>query len=140
MSGGEPPTASSFEVVRSVYAAAAGGDPEAFLAHFDDDAVVEQWPGLPWVNASGQANIRAFAERASSYISSRQHIDELFIAGDEVVAIGRSRGEAVRTGRGFDVRIVHRWLVRDGRIRRWELLVDTGPLLDALDERDARAE
>lgn len=131
MSSSEP---SSFAVVRAAYEAGARGDGDAFLALFAEEAVVRQWTGLPWVPESGVCPIGVFAQRAGAYIRSQQTIDELFIDGDDVVAIGRSRGEAVRTGRTFDVRIVHRWRVRRDRIQLWDLTVETEPLLAALEE------
>ena len=129
-SGATP--AQSLDVVQAAYDASGCGDGAAFLALFAEGAVVQQGAGLPWVTVPEGEPFEQFASRAGSYIRSRQTIDEMFASGDDVIVIGRSRGEAVRTGKQFDVRIVHRWTVRDGLIHRWQLMVEQAPLLEAL--------
>jgi ketosteroid isomerase-like protein len=121
------------ETVREAYAAFARGDPDGLVDLFAPDAVIEQWDGVPWGGrADGIAAIREFVTNVGAHIRSRAEADELYVSGDDVVAIGRSRGTALRTGAPFDVRIVHVWRVRDGKIVYWRLLVETAPLLAAL--------
>jgi ketosteroid isomerase-like protein len=124
----------SVEIVRQAYAAFGRGDPDGFLGLFADDAVIEQWDGFPWGRrAVGSVQIREFAEAAGRHIRSHAQADELFVAGEDILAIGRSRGVAVATDKPFDVRIVHRWQVTDGRITLWHLFVEAQPLLTALE-------
>lgn len=118
--------------MQAAYDASGRGDGAAFLALFAHGAVVQQGAGVPWVTAPEGEPVEQFAARAGSYIRSRQTIDEMFASGEDVIVIGRSRGEAVRTGKRFDVRIVHRWTVRHGLIHRWQLMVEQAPLLEAL--------
>ncbi len=129
-SGATP--AQSVDVVRAAYDASGRGDGAAFLALFAGGAVVQQGAGVPWVTVPDGEPVEEFAARAGSYIRSQQTIDEMFTSGEDVIVIGRSRGEALLTGKLFDVRIVHRWTVRDGLIHRWQLMVEQTPLLEAL--------
>jgi ketosteroid isomerase-like protein len=125
----------ALETVREAYAAFARGDSDGFVDLFAPDAVIEQWDGVPWGGrADGIAAIREFVATVGTYIHSRAEADELYVSGDDIVAIGRSRGTAVRTGAPFDIRIVHVWRARDGKIVYWRLLVETAPLLAALAE------
>ena len=128
------PERAAVEIVRAAYDATAAGDYERFLSLFAPGAVVQQSAGPPWVMKPEGEEITTFAERVGWYIRSAQTVDEIFHSGDEVIVIGRSRGEAVRTGRSFDVRIVHRWVIVDGAVVRWHLMVEQAPLLEALAE------
>jgi uncharacterized protein len=67
-----------------------------------------------------------------THINSRLQHDSLFAAGDHVVQSGRSRGTVIANGASFDVAEVHVWLLRDGKIVRYDSFVDTPAMLDAL--------
>jgi ketosteroid isomerase-like protein len=53
-------------------------------------------------------------------------------AGDQIVQIGRTRGQARATGRTFDVPEVHVWTMRHGKVVRFEAYVDHPAMLAAL--------
>lgn len=50
---------------------------------------------------------------------------EIFNAGAVVVAIGRSKGTMVATGKPFDAQYAHIWRVRDGKIIGFRQIIDT---------------
>jgi len=60
-------------------------------------------------------------------------------AGDEVVAVGRTRGIARTTGYPFDAAAVHVWTVRDGKIAAFRAFVNHPTMLAALDALGAEA-
>jgi uncharacterized protein len=125
-------TGDRFDFVRRIYETTASHDLEAFLALMSDDVIIEQHSGVPWGGTvRGIDEARAFLGLAGEHITSSQAIEEIFDAGDDTVVIGRSRGVARKTGRAFDVRIVHVWRIENDRIARWQLFADTPPLLAA---------
>jgi ketosteroid isomerase-like protein len=125
-----------FQFVRQIYETASRGlDP--FLALMADEVIIEQRSAVPWGDTvRGIDEARAFLGRASEHISSSQEIEEIFDAGEDIVVIGRSRGMARKTGRPFDVRIVHAWRIENHRIARWQLFADTPPLLAATSDAE----
>jgi ketosteroid isomerase-like protein len=127
-------TTSPFEVVQQAYEHIARGDLPAWIDMWTEDVEFRQTGAVPWGGTcSGKEACLGFLQRAGEYIESVAAPDEpLYRAGDEVIAIGRSRGIGKKTGRRFDVRVVHVWRVRDERIAGWALFVDTETLLPAI--------
>lgn len=58
--------------------------------------------------------------------------ETLFEAGDKVISIGRTKGNARQTGTSFELPAVHVYTVSGGRISRFEAYVDTPAMLQAL--------
>jgi ketosteroid isomerase-like protein len=58
--------------------------------------------------------------------------ESLFAAGDHVVQAGRTRGKALANGASFDIPEVHVWELRDGKVVRYQVYIDTPAMLDAL--------
>lgn len=113
------------DVVRAVYDFVNGTNPDgASLA--DPEITVHQSEELPWGGSYvGLEGFRRFHLAVSSAIHSEVEIESLFQAGDRVVQSGRTRGFVRATGKPFDVREVHIWRVRDGRIIDLEVYVET---------------
>jgi ketosteroid isomerase-like protein len=58
-------------------------------------------------------------------------IEEVFDAGDQVVAIVRQRGTAKHGGPQVEMRVAQVWTFRDGRATRMEMYADRGEALEA---------
>jgi ketosteroid isomerase-like protein len=125
------------DVVRRAYEALQRGAIDEWVAMWTDDVEFRQTSAVPWGGTyRGKEECLEFLRRAAEGIKSLAGPDEpLFVSGDEVVAIGRSRGTALLTGRRFDIRVVHAWRVRGEQIAGWTLYVDTDVLVEALTAR-----
>ena len=59
-------------------------------------------------------------------------LQELIASGDAVVVIARYTGTLTATGRALDLRVVHIWDVRDGKITRLRQFADTARLVEVV--------
>ncbi len=121
------------KIVASIYAAFARGDLLAVSALFDPRAQARQSPLLPWGGAyQGVQGIMRHVGKLLEHLDWRVEVDEYIEAGDHVVAIGASRGIVRASGKEFKVRLVHVWLLKDGKVVRFESYIDTPKMLQAL--------
>jgi ketosteroid isomerase-like protein len=121
------------DLIADTYELFARGEDEAIYDRLADDVEIVQTTAVPWGGRTvGKPEFRAFFTRLHGYVDTTATIDELIASGEDVVAIGRTRGFAHRTGRPIDIRIVHVWRVRDGIITRFHPYVDAPALRRAL--------
>lgn len=121
------------EVVRGIYAAWARRDGAHVIALVAPEAETVQSPLLPWGGVYvGPDGMRRFLAALASHVDSAFTAERLVPAGDRVVAVGRTRGTARATGATFDVPAVHVWLLRDGKVVRFEAYIDAPATMGAL--------
>jgi ketosteroid isomerase-like protein len=127
---------SNVDVVRRSYEAFARGEMDAVVADMADDIEWQQAQGLPHGGTyRGLAAVRAnvFDPLDRDWWSAFAALpEELLDAGDEVVVLGRYRGEARATGKRLDVPFVHVWSLRDGKAWRFRQFLDTAGWIEAL--------
>ena len=121
-------------VVERVYDAFGRGDAETIFALFHPEGTIYQSQALPWGGTyHGHAGLAEFFGKLTGAIASKvetEHvIDDL---EGHVVAIGRTRGHVLASGRPFDVAETHVWTVAEGRILRFESYIDSGSMREAL--------
>jgi hypothetical protein len=58
--------------------------------------------------------------------------EELIASGDTVAAVTRYTGTGKATGKELDLRVVHVWDVRDGKITQFRQFADTAKFLEAV--------
>lgn len=123
-------------IVRRSYEAFARGDMDAVLADMADDIEWQQAQGLPHGGTyHGLTAVRAniFDPLDRDWWSVFSAVpDEFLDAGDEVVVLGRYRGEARQTGNQLDVPFVHVWSLRGGKAWRFRQFLDTAGWVGAL--------
>ncbi|HEX5146008.1 MAG TPA: nuclear transport factor 2 family protein [Conexibacter sp.] len=114
------------------------GEDEAVFAQLADDVEVIQTEAVPWGgHARGKDEFKALFVRLHDHVHTTATIEELIESGEDVIAIGRTRGTANATGAPIDIRIVHRWRVVDGRITLFHPFVDAPALRRAMGMQDA---
>jgi ketosteroid isomerase-like protein len=119
--------------VRRVYDAMKGRDASAMQELFAEDIEVRQSPELPWGgDYHGLDGAFTFFLTLVHHIDSQVTTESLFAAGDDVVQAGRTRGTVRANGASFDVREVHVWAVRDGKVVAFHAYIDTPAMLEAL--------
>jgi ketosteroid isomerase-like protein len=74
----------------------------------------------------------SFAGKLLENLDSQVEMEEFVEAGERVVAIGHTRGRVRANQKEFDVRAVHVWMLKDGKVLRFEAYIDTPKMLEAL--------
>jgi ketosteroid isomerase-like protein len=124
---------SNLEVVKGIYAAYARRDFAAFFALLDPEVEIRQTRQLPWGGEyRGHDQARELFRKVAELTQTTPEPEEYVESGETVVAIGRLRGEAKLTGKPIDVRIVHAWTLRDGKVVRYDAYMDAPAMNAAL--------
>jgi len=121
------------KIVASVYEAFQRGDVQALSRLLDPRIQARQTPLLPWGGAyQGFQGMMRHVTKLLEHLDWRVEVDEYVEAGDHVIAIGASRGTIRASGKRFDVRLIHVWSLKDGKVVRFESYIDTPKMLQAL--------
>jgi ketosteroid isomerase-like protein len=120
----------SADVVKSLYAAFAKGDVPAVLGLFD--------PHIEWREADGflyadgnpyvgpQAVAQGVFQRLVSDLEQFTAVPANFIDGGETVVVeGRYKGRMKATGTLLDAQFAHVWVLRGGKVVRFQQYTDT---------------
>ncbi|MGH8984504.1 MAG: nuclear transport factor 2 family protein [Acidimicrobiia bacterium] len=119
--------------IRRVYDAMKARDTSVIEELFAPDISIWQTPELPWGGShEGHEGAFTFFLRLLEHIQSEVSTENLYAAADHVVQTGRTRGTVVANGASFDVPEVHVWELRDGKIVRFTVYIDTPAMLSAL--------
>jgi hypothetical protein len=123
----------NIDAIRRVYDALASRDASAIQELFAPDVTIRQSPEVPWGgDYQGLDGAFTFFLTLVEHIESQVTTDSLFAAGDHVVQTGRTRGTVRANGASFDIPEVHVWELRDGKVVRYQVYIDTPAMLDAL--------
>src|SRR5262249_27067814 len=121
------------DVVQQIYAAMAARNLDTLARLIDDSCVITQDPDLPWGGRfEGFEGFATFGLTLTSTIESAGTTEALYLADDEVIQVGRTRGTVVETGTAFDIAEVHRWKIVDGKAVAAHFAIDTPGMLEAL--------
>lgn len=123
------------EVVRAQYLASAAGDLTALTALLAPDVEWTEMAGFPYAGTfvgpeAVAANV--FARIGRDWEGWRAHDDEYVTEGERVIVLGRYTAVHAASRRAMSVRVVHSWVVRGGRIVRFEQFVDTAQVKAAM--------
>ncbi|MDQ6852262.1 MAG: nuclear transport factor 2 family protein [Actinomycetota bacterium] len=119
--------------IRRVYDALTTRDTDVIQELFAPDIAIRQSPELPWGgDCHGHDGAFPFLLKVVEYIESHVTTESLFGAGDHVVQTGRPRGTVRANGAPFDVPEAHLWELRDGKVVRFTVYIDTPAMLAAL--------
>lgn len=123
----------ALEVVKNVYNFVEEKNTHAYFALLSPHVECYQTEELPWGGSyQGLDGIKAFLSKLFSRIESSVDIAHYIEAGDKIVAVGTTSGTAKHTGKPFRCDLVHIWTVRDGKIARFEVYIDTAKMQVAL--------
>lgn len=127
----------NISLVRSLYTAFATGDVPALLSRFD--------PTIRWLEAEGfplsdrnpyvgpEAILQGvFARLPEDWDDFRVEVGELVGGGDCVTMLGRYKATCRRTGKPLDVQVSHLWILRNGKVVRFQQMVDTAAVARAM--------
>ncbi|MCK6445731.1 MAG: nuclear transport factor 2 family protein [Planctomycetes bacterium] len=128
---------SNVVLVRELYAAFAAGDLPRLLAHFDPRIVWNEAEGFPLSDRNPYVGPEAitlgvFARIAEEWDGFEVRVGEVVGSGDVVTMFGRYRARHRRTGKALDVQCAHTWWVANGKLVRFQQMVDTAAVAAAV--------
>jgi ketosteroid isomerase-like protein len=124
------------DVVRRQYLASAAGDLEALRATLADDVEWTEMAGFPLAGTYRtpkgvtSAVMEVLGAQWEGWIA---HDDTYIVDGENVVVLARYTATNRATGKALNARVAHHFVVRGGRIVRFEQFVDTAKVLEAME-------
>ncbi|WP_329126256.1 nuclear transport factor 2 family protein [Streptomyces sp. NBC_01465] len=123
------------DVVRRQYLASAAGDLEALRATLADDVEWTEMAGFPLAGTyrTPTGVTSAVMENlGKDWDGWTAHDDTYVVNGENIVVLARYTATNKATGKDINVRVAHHFVVRGGRIVRFEQFVDTALVRDAM--------
>lgn len=126
------------EILRRIYTAVQRGDTDELKRSVAHDIEWVLPETVPWGGTHhGPEGVEAV------YEIYREHADgiwpdpdDLLVADDRAVVLGRLSARARATGRRFEVPFVHVWTLSDGVPARFRAYFDSAPITAALEGQD----
>ncbi|MDJ1130686.1 nuclear transport factor 2 family protein [Streptomyces iconiensis] len=122
------------DTVKRLYEGLTAFDIDMVLGTCDPEVVIIAPKSLPW----SQGDYAGIDGAAAYFASALGHLDqakfdveELLPSGDWVTALGWWSGRFKETGNEFNVRFVHFWIIRNGKVVKAEGVSDTVPIARA---------
>ena len=128
---------SNIDLVRGLYAALASGDVPAFLARLDPRIQWNEAEGFPYADRNPYLGPDAiasgiFQRLMSDWDGFHVEVGEIVGSGDVVTMFGRYQGRSAATGKALDAQCAHTWWIHEGRVVRFQQMVDTASVARAL--------
>jgi uncharacterized protein len=123
----------SLEIVDRAYIYLNQKDLSNYFSLMSPDVEFYQTRELPWGgDYRGLDEIKDFLAKIFPLIDSAVEIDRYIQAGEKIVAIGQTVGSAKLTRKKFSCNLAHIWTVKDEKIVRLEVYIDTDVMKAAL--------
>jgi ketosteroid isomerase-like protein len=124
-------TQENVEIIQRIYEAGNARDVPAYMELLHPEVEVLQTELLPW---GGRYHLhQGIMDFLTKLLHSQVVPEEFVAAGNQIVAIGRTIGHVKANGNAFDLRFVHVWELKDGKVMRFEAYIDTPQMLQALE-------
>lgn len=123
------------DTLETFYRAVASGDVPRALGLLDDNVEWTEAAGFPYAGTYHglQAVLEGvFVRTGGEWDGYKVEPSRLVAEGDEVVSLGTYSGTYKATGKSFSARFAHAVTVRDGKIVRFEQVVDSAEVNKAL--------
>ncbi|MEV0484057.1 nuclear transport factor 2 family protein [Streptomyces sp. NPDC050508] len=123
------------DVVRRQYLASAAGDLEALRATLAPDVEWTEMAGFPLAGTyrtPDGVTAGVMEKLGQDWDGWTAHDDTYVVDGENVVVLARYTATNKATGKPIAVRVAHHFVVRAGRIVRFEQFVDTALVRDAM--------
>src|SRR3954463_1260334 len=135
MSGDPESSTAPADVVRRQYIASANGDLGALRATLADDVEWTEMAGFPLAGTYRTpvgVTSAVMEQLGNDWDSWIAHDDSYIVDRENVVVLARYTATNKATGKDINVRVAHHFVVRGGRIVRFEQFVDTAKVRDAM--------
>ena len=123
-------SADNVSLVKGIYEAFGSGDVPAVIAAMSPAIVWNEAENFPYADGNPYVGAEAilggvFARIASEWDGFHVEPDQFLDAGATVVVTGRYVGTWRGTGRAMDPQMAHIWTCADGKVTRFQQLIDT---------------
>ena len=128
-------TSINANAISTLYAAAGRGELEIVLAQLDPEIVVHEQESLPYQNIyRGHAGFKQlFADLTSVWDDFEFTLEEIWDAGELIIAVVRLRGKSKQSGQSLVMPMVELWRMKNGRAIECRSLVwDTARMLEII--------
>ncbi len=127
----------SQEIVRGIYAAFASGDVFGLLGLLSPEIVWNEAEGFPYADGNPYAGPEAvvagvFTRLATEWEGFGVDVGEIVGGPDVVTMFGRYHGTYLASGKALDAQCCHTWWIKDGQVVRFQQMVDTKAVAEAL--------
>jgi uncharacterized protein len=130
---------SNIQIVQELYDAFGRRDIPKVFGLLSVDVEIVQSEELPWSGRyAGHDGAKKFFGKLGSMINSTLEIERLISSGDEVVAVGWTKGTVNANGASYRVPIAHVWKIKDGLVAQVQFFIDNPMMLVALAVVDTR--
>ncbi len=125
------------KLVEGIYAAFASGDVMGLLGLLSPEIVWNEAEGFPYSDGNPYEGAEAvvagvFTRLATEWTDFGVEVGEI-VGGPEVVTMfGRYRGTHVASGKPLDAQCSHTWWLSEGKVVRFQQMVDTKAVAEAL--------
>ena len=122
-------------VVRELYEAFGRGDVPAVLAGFDENIEWNESAGMPYggrYHGPQAVAENVFGPITNDFDDFSVKPEKVLADGDLVVVLLTYTGTAKETGKELRMPAAHTWIVRDGKIQKFQQLADSAILNAAL--------
>jgi ketosteroid isomerase-like protein len=126
-----------------MYAAFGRGDVATILNNVTPDVSWEfeapaaiRWGGIRRGPAEAAGFFSGIAEE---HADPKLEMTDFVASGNNVAAFGRYQGTIRSTGRRFDTPVAHLFQFRDGKVARYVNLVNTGAVIEAMQQSSSTA-
>ncbi len=123
----------SLEIIKQAYSYLNEKDIPSYFSLMSPNVELYQTEELPWGgHYRGLDESKIFLSKIFPLIDSSVEISNYIQAGDKTVAIGKTSGVAKQTGKKFSCNLAHVWTVKEQKIVRLEVYIDTDVMKAAL--------
>lgn len=123
----------SLEIINKAYIYLGEKDISNYFSLMSPNVEFYQTEELPWGgHYSGFDEIKVFFAKIFPLIDSSVEIFHYIHAGEQTVAIGKTSGVAKLTRKSFSCNLAHIWTVKEEKIVRLEVYIDTDAMKTAL--------
>ena len=121
------------ETIESIYAAFQRGDIPHIVAQMAPDVFWRQPESLPWGGDwHGPEGVNAFFAKVNEVGETTGfEVDESFEADGQVISYGYYSSRNRATGKPSRARFVFRWQFEGGKVKRYEAVLDSAPIVAA---------
>jgi len=126
----------SIDFVRGLYTAFSSGDLPGFLGNLAPDMVWNEAEGFPYADRSPYVGPEAivagvFERLLVDWADFHVEVGEIVGGPDVVTMFGRYQAKNAKTGKPLDAQCAHTWWIADGKVVRFQQMVDTQAVAQA---------
>lgn len=125
------------QVIQQLYDAMGRRDMQAILdlqAENTEWSVAGPADRIPWAAPGrGREGVADFVKVLSASLKAESFAAlDFFAQADKVVVLGHQKGNAIASGKPYEIDFVHVWTLSEAKIARLRVYYDTAHIIDAL--------